>query len=106
VVGVRGAWLLISTATGDTVRAVPGVTAADRALRWSPDGRSIWVSRAGAIEALDLASGARTRLVSGVSLAHAVIGQSRPAVLADDPRTRAYLLSRAASELFVVERPR
>jgi tRNA A-37 threonylcarbamoyl transferase component Bud32 len=106
LVGSRGHWLLVSPSTGDTIRAVPGTTAADVPHRWGPDGRSIWVGRAGVVEALDLSSGARTRLASDPSVARATSGVSKGLVLADDPGTRAFLPARVASELFEVKGPR
>jgi hypothetical protein len=58
------------------------------------------------VEALDLSSGARTRLASDPSVARATSGVSKGLVLADDPGTRAFLPARVASELFEVKGPR
>jgi hypothetical protein len=96
--------LMLMTTRGDTVRPVPGSRDGDIPIRWSADGRSLWVGSRGKAmaEALDLTSGARSPLVSVLAAVRAGESVTRSLVLADDPRTFAFTPDHLASELFVV----
>jgi eukaryotic-like serine/threonine-protein kinase len=102
----NGTWL-IQPAGGGTAQAVPGLTPDDSVIRWSADGRSVYVFRSTALpfrfERLDLASG-RRELIREVAPAvrAGVIGSSR-ASLTDDTKSYSYDYSRFTSQLFVVE---
>jgi hypothetical protein len=90
-----------------TARTVPGLTADDRIIRWSLDGRSVFVFRFASLpfrlERLDLASG-RRELVREVAPAdRAGVLNAAGASLTDDAKSYAYCSSRMTSQLFVVE---
>jgi serine/threonine protein kinase/Tol biopolymer transport system component len=85
-------------------RAVAGMMANDELLRFSPDGRAIWIRRLGEqparIEQVELATGARTPL--GVTFAPPRRGTLRAGfvTLADDPHFYAYSQTESASDVF------
>jgi hypothetical protein len=76
-------------------------------VRWSPDGRAIWVQGASDlsthIDQVDIASGRRTPLL-GIQpdSRSGLVGINLP-TLADDPRTYSYELLLHESLVFVVE---
>jgi eukaryotic-like serine/threonine-protein kinase len=92
---------------GDSARAIPGLTPNDQIVRWSPDGRALWVRRGGEIparvERLDLVTGRREPLIE-------VGPRDQPGnialfsiALADDPKVYAYGALQYVSHLFVVD---
>ncbi len=95
---------------GGVLRPVPLLTEEDRVLRWSPDGRSLWVRRGSTIpiriELFDLSTG-RRELVEEITPQDrsGLIGVSGIS-LAGDPRSYVYNSWQAVSHLFVVERAR
>jgi serine/threonine protein kinase/Tol biopolymer transport system component len=101
-----GNWF-IQRAGGGTAEAVSELTSEDEVIRWSADGRSIYVFRPSSmplrIERLDLASGRRVlvREVSPADRTGVVDGQE--AALTDDTRSYAYTYRRMTSQLFVVQ---
>ena len=92
---------------GKTRREVPGLAAATTVLRWSPDGRALWVRRqqGGSIFVgrVDVATGARSVLTQ-ITLAPGVpvfrVGQLN---MADDPSVYAYRTVERSSFLFTVD---
>jgi eukaryotic-like serine/threonine-protein kinase len=94
----------LRTRSGRPVRAL---RAADRVLRWSPDGKSLWVWQTDTmpimIDRVDIATDQRARLTtlvpqSGQGVSH-IIGVG----LADDPRVYMYGTVVQSSQLFVIE---
>ena len=91
---------------GDSTHAIPALTPDDQVVRWSPDGRTLWVARISEItvrvERLDLATGRRQPLIEGRRDQPRRIGMFAVAI-ADDPRVYAYQAGYRVSHLFVVE---
>jgi Tol biopolymer transport system component len=87
-------------------RPVPGVAAEDVALRWTADGRSIYVFRQsappGKIEVLDVATGRREPWKEFRPPDPAGILQVGPAVIAPDGSSYVYSYRRLLDELYVV----
>jgi hypothetical protein len=87
---------------------VPGLTADDRVIRWSADGRSVYVLDRDAtlpfrFERLDLVSGRRD-LIREVAPADRVgVMRCFGAAVTDDTRSYAYGYIRLTSQLFVVQ---
>jgi len=101
-----GSWLM-QPIGGGTARPVPGLTADDQVIRWSADGRFLYVSRSAEIpfrfERLDLASGRRDLIREVAPPDRTGVLSGTGAALADDARWYAYGYSRMTSQLFVVE---
>jgi hypothetical protein len=92
---------------GGPAQPIPGLTPDDRVNLWSPDGRTLYISRAvgmtAQIEKLDLATGRRT-LIRKVSPAEALGALNIGALsLAEDAKAYAYGYLKMKSKLFVVE---
>jgi len=93
---------------GGKPRIVPSMTTDDQVIRWSPDGKALWVYSRGnlpaRIDQIDLATGGRSRLetieISDQTGVLSVISAS----LADNPETYAYGIWRYVSHLFVAEK--
>ena len=92
---------------GGAARPLPGLGPEERAIRWSPDGRSLWVSRLPAlparVESYDVATGRRDPIVE-------ILPDERTGVtgvygldLADDPKSYIYMTWQLLSYLFVVD---
>lgn len=91
---------------GGEARPLPGLSSEDAIVRWSPDGRALWVWRRPAlailVDRLDVATGARepiARIEPRSSIG--VLGVRL--TLADDPAVYGYQTWQALSHLFVVE---
>ena len=99
-----GGQRLVASMRDSSTRPIPGLDSQDYIVRWTPDGRGIWVVRSGTdnLERLDALTGARSMVVPHFRVPPGGPGLWR-AVLADDARTFAAVLQNAASELFVVE---
>jgi Tol biopolymer transport system component len=101
-----GSWFMKTTA-GGTAEPVPGLSAGDGVIRWSADGRSIYVDNASElpfrIERLDLASGRRVVLHRVAPADRTGIFDGSARGLADDEQSYAYSYQRMTSHLFVVE---
>jgi hypothetical protein len=84
---------------------VPG-QAEGEFLRWSPDGRALWVWNRAAqelkVDRVDVATGARSPLVSLTTPTGVPLFAIIAVTLADDPRVYAYSLWGYTSELFTV----
>jgi Tol biopolymer transport system component len=93
---------------GDAPREIQGPTAVDTILRWSPDGRALFVSKALSrhtrdVARFDLATGARQTLFTvGPADGSGVFSIGPPAVSADG-RTYAYNYLQWLSHVFIVE---
>ena len=91
---------------GGTPRAVPTLSPDDDVVRWSPDGRSLWVIRDGRVplrvEQLDLVTGRRTTMMMLEPANRAGIVELNGLALADDPRVYAYTSVARVAQLFVV----
>jgi hypothetical protein len=86
-------------------RPVPGFRRGDVIVRWSPDGRSLWVRATGRlrVERIDIATGARSLLIDIPTPSGSAIRSAGPLRLADDPRVYVYQLTKKTSQLFTVE---
>lgn len=91
---------------GGSPRPVPALGAEDRVVRWNPDGRSVWVTRADEVplklELLDLATGRRRPLMMLQPANRAGIVELSAVSLADDPRVYAYSAVKQVARIFVV----
>jgi eukaryotic-like serine/threonine-protein kinase len=89
---------------GGTSQSVPGITLDDQVIRYSPDGKSLWIRRKNSqpvrIEQLDIKTGARTALLPDFSPRRAGVLSVSEVTLADDPRSYAYMERESASYLF------
>jgi hypothetical protein len=103
---VGGPWF-IQPLGGETARPVPGLTADDQLIGWSPDGRSLHLIRPGSIpfrfERLDLDSGLRLLVREVAPADRTGVLSSIGAALADDATSYAYDYYRMTSQLFVLE---
>jgi Tol biopolymer transport system component/tRNA A-37 threonylcarbamoyl transferase component Bud32 len=91
---------------GSAPRKVAGQDAS-QVLRWSPDGRALWVrsgtARDPRVDQVDIATGLRTPLVAMERPSSVPIFVIISVTLADDPRVYAYSLWGYNSELFTVK---
>jgi len=83
---------------------VPGLGPNDNLIRYSPDGKSVWVrgtrSQPVRIEQVDLTTGTRSRLLPEFGASRAGVLNVAEVTLADDPRSYAYMERESASYLF------
>jgi hypothetical protein len=109
VVPCRGAikgWLLCSLSGADA-KPIPGLALTERPLRWTPDGKFLYISGVRdlplLIYKLEVATGRRQlwKEVAPADLA-GVSRQSQP-IITPDGQTVVYQLQRTLSDLFVVE---
>jgi Tol biopolymer transport system component len=88
-------------------RPVRGLRAADRVLRWSPDGKSLWVWQTDTmpitIDRLDIATDQRARLTTLVPQSGQGVSRVIGVGLADDPHVYMYGTVVQRSHLFVIE---
>jgi Tol biopolymer transport system component len=100
-----GAWF-IQPVAGGTAQTVPGLTTDDRLIRWSADGRSVYVYRVANMpfrfERLDLATGRRVVIGEVAPADRAGVIYSKGAALSEDTKSYAYSYERTTSQLFVV----
>ena len=91
---------------GSAARPVAGLSASDVVVRWDPDGKSVWVTHANEIpfrvERVDLASGRRTPLLSGMRVGRPGLLDIESLTLADDGQSYAYIGSEYVSHIFEV----
>ena len=87
--------------------AVPGLRAEDEVLRFSPDGRALWVLGAYAlppvVERLDLVTGRRSTLLAIPIGPRPGLLRVRDVELADDARAYAYVARETISHIFDVQ---
>ena len=86
-------------------RPARGFRRGEVVLRWSPDGRALWVRGTGSfrVERIDIASGARSLLIDVPMPSGSAIRSAGSLRLADDPSVYAYQLVKKTSQLFTVE---
>jgi serine/threonine protein kinase len=102
----RDGRVLVQPLTGGDARGVPGLNSVERILRWSPDGRSLWVSDLLSplrVEQVDVATGRRKPLITITPPERAAISHIVNLSLADDPRVYAYSGVSWTSQLYLVE---
>jgi serine/threonine protein kinase len=89
-------------------QSVPGLTPGDHVLRYSPDGKFLWIKGTNKepvhIEQLDLKTGARSQLIPDFGTRRAGVFNSPEVALADDPRNYAYMERESVSYLFELRR--
>ncbi len=107
LVKASGGALVLYPVDGGEPRPVAGATPEDKVIRWSPDGRSMLVSRSGEvparIERLEIATGRREpmRTLGPADLTGVLdVG---PFVFSGDLKSYAYACRRMSSHLFLVE---
>jgi Tol biopolymer transport system component len=103
---VDGSWALYPV-DGKPPQPVPGLAAGEQVSRWSPDGRSVYVSDSRdvplRIERFTLAGGQRNlEMLLGTENRTGLITLFGPS-LADDPRVHAYDYFRMLSTLYVAD---
>ncbi len=102
-----GGTYFIQRSGGETAQAVPELTTDDQVIRWSADGRSLYVFRPGNVpfrfERLDLASGRRILIREVAPADKTGVLYGLMAALTDDTKSYAYSYQRMTSQLFVVE---
>ena len=96
--------LTLYSLEGSPARPVRGIGPLDEVLRFSPDNRALWVARMRElpvrVERLDLATGARTPIISLAPKEQSGLLMINVATLADDPRAYAYLVNEHLSHVF------
>ena len=89
-------------------RTVAGVQPDEVVLRYSPDGRSLWVRNPNALPVqvtrVDVNTGARSPLIPPFALPQAGLNAVRYMTLADDPRAYAWVQRENTSYLFALSR--
>jgi Tol biopolymer transport system component len=97
----------IQDAQGGNAQLVVGLTTNDSVIRWSVDGRSLYVFNGAGMpyrfETLDPASGRRGLIREVAPLDRAGVSKGEKAALTDDASVCAYGYTRMTSQLFVVE---
>jgi hypothetical protein len=92
------------TIPGGVSQGVPGITPDDQVIRYSPDGKSLWIRRKNSqpvrVEQLDIRTGARRSLLPDFSPHRAGVLSVSEVTLADDPRNYAYMERESTSYLF------
>jgi serine/threonine protein kinase len=102
----RRGQILVQPLRGGEARVVPGLKPEEVILRWSPDGRSLWVTTLVSpmrVEAVEVATGKRTPLITITSPERATISQIVNLSLADDPKVYAYSGVSWTSQLYLVD---
>ena len=83
---------------------VPGLTADDEVLRFSPDGKELWTREPDALpvraERVNLETGRRSALIPPFAIGRPALVSVSGVSLADDPRTYAYIDRTIADYLF------
>jgi len=92
---------------GGEARPIAGLVEGDRPLRWSDDGRSLFLFRDAEVPApvfrLDLASGQRERWLEFMPADPAGVSLINPAFVTPDGRHYVYSFRRVLSDLYVAE---
>ena len=90
---------------GGQPRPVPGVEPEEIPLRWTSDGRSIYVSRLsalpGIIDLVDIATGSRTKWKEFQPVDASGVEQAGPAMISPDGTTYVYSFRRVLGDLFL-----
>ncbi len=107
VVKSAGGELVLYPLEGGESRPIPGTKAGDTVIRWSVDGRSLfvafWSEVPARVERLDVATGRREpfRTLGPTDLTGVL--QIGPIVLSEDTQSHAYAVRRMLSHLFLVQ---
>jgi tRNA A-37 threonylcarbamoyl transferase component Bud32/dipeptidyl aminopeptidase/acylaminoacyl peptidase len=92
---------------GGPARTVRGLARGDKLVRWSPDGRGIWVYRNDPliirVERVDLATGVRSHVTEISPVRHSGLQEFVYLRLTDDPRVYGYVHTNYSSALFTVD---
>ncbi len=91
---------------GGESRKIPGLEPADQLIRWSADGRSLYVAQSGLpvrVYKLDISSGRRELWKEINSSDPAGLISIRFSTLSSDEKAYAYTYLRILSDLFIVE---
>lgn len=95
---------------GGPGRPLPGLAPEERAIRWSPDGGSLWVSRLPSlparVESYEIATGRRQPILEILPAERTGVTGVYDLMLADDPNSYVYLTWQLLPYLFVVEQAR
>jgi eukaryotic-like serine/threonine-protein kinase len=90
---------------GGQPRPVPGIDPEDMPLRWTADGRSLYVMRfsalPGVIDVVDVATGARRPWKTFQPVDPSGVEQAGPAMISPDGATYAYSFRRVLGDLFL-----
>jgi eukaryotic-like serine/threonine-protein kinase len=105
----KGAWLLFPI-HGGAAKPVNGLEAGDWPIRFSPDGRRVYVARSvaaneGKFWTVDLATGKR-ELFKDIKLTEPGVYRVQSFTLSPDTRSFAYIYGRTLSTLYYVDRVR
>jgi Tol biopolymer transport system component len=108
IAAAAGRGAMVWPLEGGTPREIPGLAATDAVLRWSADGRSLFIARARTVSTrevsrLDLATGRRQVLFTAGPSDGAGVGNVSNPVLSADGRTYAYRYNQLLSDLFVAD---
>lgn len=91
-----------------SARAVPGIHPDEVVLRFSPDGRYLWIRNPNAlpvqVDRVDVNTGARAPLIPPFAMPQPGLNAVRYVGLADDPRTYAWVQRENANYLFELSR--
>lgn len=102
-----GAYFIVQRAGGGAAQSVSGMGPDDQVIRWSVDGRSLYVFRPANVpfrlERLDLASGRRALVREFAPADRTGVLNGWGGTLTDDTKSYAYSYARMMSRLFVVE---
>jgi hypothetical protein len=99
---VTGEFLLCPL-DGGAPRPLPFLAAGDRLVRFSPDGKRLWVLHGKRVESVDLVSAHRETILEIAALGGAGMTNVTAITLANDPRAYAYTASEYSSLLFQIE---
>jgi tRNA A-37 threonylcarbamoyl transferase component Bud32 len=98
----------VYSADGKSLRPALGLSAADKLIRWSPDGHEVWVwignSSNVRVDRVDPISGRRSVLLTITPRDLTGLRNFQDVTIADDGRRYAYTQVRYMSNLFTVER--
>ena len=91
---------------GGKVRPIPGIAADEIVVRWTGDGRGLYVYKAGVVtqvEVLDLATGGRTPWKTLSPADPAGVRAIRPVLISADGKSYVYSYTRQTEDLYVAE---
>jgi hypothetical protein len=91
----------------DIAQSLSGLHGDDEVIRWSPDGKSLWVWKPDtlpvSVDRVDIATGRRSHLTTFVPQMGKGVMRIVDVSLADDPRVYSYETIVQPSQLFVIE---
>ena len=93
-------------AAGGAPRAIPNLTSADVVIRWTSDGRALYVYKQDVqarVEVLDLATGRRTPWKQLAPADPAGVGSLSSVLIAPDGKSYVYSYSRLTEDLYLAE---